>query len=189
MWQTSNEFFKVRIWMKYQNLIFRCHRYLWFIKIFRCVWAAPPRPITSSLICIIHFTSYRASFNYCFKTSPWSETWFWCTDPPPLSKNRRRALPRFLLRVGVKGGGTLSVHRPMDLFLVEWQLWVDRVVTKILSRLVDTKSRRGIKQLGISFGSIFPPFSLESSRGHVHSSWGKSPPLNDSPEQLLSVGA
>ena len=175
MWQTSNEFFKVRIWMKYQNLIFRCHRYLWFIKIFRCVWAAPPRPITSSLICIIHFTSYRASFNYCFKTSPWSETWFWCTDPPPLSKNRRRALPRFLLRVGVKGGGTLSVHRPMDLFLVEWQLWVDRVVTKILSRLVDTKSRRGIKQLGISFGSIFPPFSLESSRGHVHSSWGKIP--------------
>ena len=30
-----------------------------------------------------------------------------------------------------------------------------RVVTKILSCQVDTKSGRGIKQLGISFGSIF----------------------------------
>ena len=77
----------------------------------------------------------------------------------------------------------------MDLFLVEWQLWVDRVVTKILSRLVDTKSRRGIKQLGISFGSIFPPFSLESSEDTFIVAGGKSPPLNDSPEQLLSVGA
>ena len=38
-------------------------------------------------------------------------------------------------------------------------------VTKISSCRVNTTSRRGIKQLGISFGSIFLPFSYESSRG------------------------
>ena len=40
-----------------------------------------------------------------------------------------------------------------------------RAVTKILSCRVNTTSRRGIKQLEISFGSIFLPFSYESSRG------------------------
>ena len=38
-------------------------------------------------------------------------------------------------------------------------------VTKILSCRVNTTSRRGIKQLGISFGSIFLLFSFESSQG------------------------
>ena len=42
---------------------------------------------------------------------------------------------------------------------------VSRAVTKISSCRVNTTSRRGIKQLGISFGSIFLPFSYESSRG------------------------
>ena len=40
-----------------------------------------------------------------------------------------------------------------------------RAVTKILSCRVNTTSRRGIKQLEISFGSIFRLFSYESSRG------------------------
>ena len=40
-----------------------------------------------------------------------------------------------------------------------------RAVTKIASCRVNTTSRRGIKQLGISFGSIFLLFSYESSRG------------------------
>ena len=40
-----------------------------------------------------------------------------------------------------------------------------RAVTKISSCQVKTTSRRGIKQLGISFGSIFLLFSYESSRG------------------------
>ena len=40
-----------------------------------------------------------------------------------------------------------------------------RVVTKISSCRVNTTSRRGIKQLGISFGSIFLLFSNKSSRG------------------------
>ena len=52
-----------------------------------------------------------------------------------------------------------------------------RAVTKISSRRVNTTSRWGIKQLGISFGSIFLPFSHESSRDHVHSSWGNPRPL------------
>ena len=40
-----------------------------------------------------------------------------------------------------------------------------RVVTKISSCRVNTTSRRGIKRLGISFGSIFLLFSNKSSRG------------------------
>ena len=38
-----------------------------------------------------------------------------------------------------------------------------RAVTKILSCWISTTSRRGIKQLGISFGSIFLLFSYENS--------------------------
>ena len=41
----------------------------------------------------------------------------------------------------------------------------NRVVTKISSCRVNTTSRRGIKRLGISFGSIFLLFSNKSSRG------------------------
>ena len=40
-----------------------------------------------------------------------------------------------------------------------------RVVTKISSCRVNTTRRRGIKRLGISFGSIFLLFSNKSSRG------------------------
>ena len=40
-----------------------------------------------------------------------------------------------------------------------------RVVTKILSCRVNTTRKRGIKQLGISFSSIFPLFSNKSSQG------------------------
>ena len=42
-----------------------------------------------------------------------------------------------------------------------------RVVTKILSCRVNTTSRRGIKRLGISFGSIFLILSNKSSRGQL----------------------
>ena len=44
-----------------------------------------------------------------------------------------------------------------------------RVVTKISSCQVNTTCRRGIKRLGISFGSIFLLFSNKSSRGPL--SW------------------
>ena len=40
-----------------------------------------------------------------------------------------------------------------------------RAVTKISSCWVNTTSGRGIKQLGISFGSSFLLFSFESSQG------------------------
>ena len=51
-----------------------------------------------------------------------------------------------------------------------------RVVTKISSCWVTTTSRRGIKGLGISFGSIFLLFSNKSNRGPLsYSSRGKSP--------------
>ena len=42
---------------------------------------------------------------------------------------------------------------------------VARVVTKISSCQVNTTSRRGATQLGISFGSIFVLFSNESGQG------------------------
>ena len=47
----------------------------------------------------------------------------------------------------------------------EGQFTYLRVVTKISSCRVNTTSGRGIKQLGISFGSIFLFCSFESSRG------------------------
>ena len=40
-----------------------------------------------------------------------------------------------------------------------------KVFTRISSCQVNTTSRQGITQLGISFGSIFPLLSNESSRG------------------------
>ena len=43
--------------------------------------------------------------------------------------------------------------------------YTHRVVTMILCRWVSTTSRQGIKQLGISFGSIFLLFSNKSSQG------------------------
>ena len=46
---------------------------------------------------------------------------------------------------------------------------------KISSHKVNTTRRRGIKQLGISFGSIFLLFSNEGSWGHILSSPVKSP--------------
>ena len=59
-------------------------------------------------------------------------------------------------------------------------------VTRISSCRVNTISRQGIKQLGISFGSVFILFSYESSRGHVHNSWGKSLALNNSPDSIVN---
>ena len=50
-----------------------------------------------------------------------------------------------------------------------------RVVTKISSCRVNITSRWGIKQLGISFGSIFVYFPMKVARGHIHNSKGKSP--------------
>ena len=54
---------------------------------------------------------------------------------------------------------------------------------KISSLRINTTSRRGIKKLGISFGSIFLGFSYATSRGHIHNSrWSPRPPaINDSP--------
>ena len=51
-----------------------------------------------------------------------------------------------------------------------------RAVTKISGCQVNKISRRGIKQLGISFGSIFLLISYESSRGNP-----QPPTLNGSP--------
>ena len=68
---------------------------------------------------------------------------------------------------------TLQTYQKSTLnFMLHWlgnypQLHVQlsRVVTKISSCRVNTTSRRGIKRLGISFGSIFLLFSNKSSRG------------------------
>ena len=45
-------------------------------------------------------------------------------------------------------------------------------VTKISSCRVNTTSRRGIKQLGISFVLFFFYFLMKLTRGHAHRSWG-----------------
>ena len=51
----------------------------------------------------------------------------------------------------------------------------NRVVTKISSCRVNTRSRQGIKRLGISFGSIFLLFSNKSSRAPLSQQPGKIP--------------
>ena len=58
-----------------------------------------------------------------------------------------------------------------------------RVVTKISSCRVNTTSKRGIKRLGISFGSIFSPFSNKSSRGPLSQQPGKIP----GPQLLMTI--
>ena len=61
-----------------------------------------------------------------------------------------------------------------------------RDVTKISSYEVNVTSRRGIKQLGISFGSTFLLFSNESSRRPHSQQPGEipgPPALNDNPVQ------
>ena len=63
--------------------------------------------------------------------------------------------------------GLISHPGPMLLDSRLFLLLVLRVVTKISSCRVNTTSRRGIKRLGISFGSIFLLFSNESSRGSL----------------------
>ena len=50
-----------------------------------------------------------------------------------------------------------------------------RVVTKISRCRVNTTSRRGIKQLRVSFSSFFFSFPLKVAGEDVHSSRGKSP--------------
>ena len=57
--------------------------------------------------------------------------------------------------LGAEHVGTASLHETL----------LSRAVTKISSCWINTTSRRGIKQLGISFGSIFLLFSYENSRG------------------------
>ena len=63
---------------------------------------------------------------------------------------------------------------------------IDRVVIKISSCRVNTTSRRGIKRLGIPFGSIFLLFSNKSSRGATLLVAGENPrppALNDNPDR------
>ena len=52
---------------------------------------------------------------------------------------------------------------------------------------MNTRSRWGIKELGISFGSIFFYLPMKVARGHVHGSQDNlwPPPLNDSPAEHL----
>ena len=64
------------------------------------------------------------------------------------------------------------LHMENIFYCLNVNLWIEyldrnksRVVTKISSCRVNTTSRRGIKWLGISFGSIFLLFSNKSSRG------------------------
>ena len=65
-----------------------------------------------------------------------------------------------------------------------------RVVAKISSCRVNTTSRRGIKQLGILFGSVFLLFSNESSREPlallVAGENSQPPALNDNPAWLYA---
>ena len=68
--------------------------------------------------------------------------------------------------VGIFWANSLEINLVCpDLMNIFKFFLIDRVVTKISSCQVDTTSRRGIKRLGISFGSIFLLFSDKSSQG------------------------
>ena len=62
-----------------------------------------------------------------------------------------------------------------------------RAVAKFSGCWVNTTSWWGIKQRGISVGSIFLLFSYESSWGHSLSSWGKSPAPTSLMAALMAV--
>ena len=64
---------------------------------------------------------------------------------------------------GPKNNRTFSFTSHLLLFFLSGCF--TRVVTKISSCQVNTTSRQGIKQLGISFGSIFLLFSNKRSQG------------------------
>ena len=59
----------------------------------------------------------------------------------------------------------VKLHRSPATRILGENTDIYRVVTKILSCRVNTTSRRGIKWLGIFFGSIFLPFSNKCSGG------------------------
>ena len=61
------------------------------------------------------------------------------------------------------------------LFLAEFVNFMTTVVTKVSSCWVNTTGRQGIKQLGISFGSIFLLFSNNSSQGRHSQQPGEIP--------------
>ena len=67
----------------------------------------------------------------------------------------------------------LAICGPSDVFWYTKRFLSDsniiitlfRVVTKMSSGQINTTRRRGINQLGVSFGSTFLLFSFESSQG------------------------
>ena len=61
-------------------------------------------------------------------------------------------------------------------------LHVNRAVTKMSSCQVYAISRRGIEQLGSSFGYIFLLFPMKVAGGHAHSRHPQPPALSDSPD-------
>ena len=90
----------------------------------------------------------------------------------------------FLQKWKIQGGGGVLSEIPsvvgVWIFFLELHNKIkihikSRDVTKILSYKVNITSRRGIKQLGISFGSPFFYFPMKVAEGHIHSSRGKSP--------------
>ena len=72
-------------------------------------------------------------------------------------------------------------------FLLIPSRWCDRVVSKISSYRVNTTSRRGIKQLGVSFGSVFFYFTLQVAGATFIVAGGnpRRPPLNDCPMRSI----
>ena len=67
--------------------------------------------------------------------------------------------------------------------MIDGNRWHAGLSPRVPSCWVKTTSRWGIKQLGVTFGSIFLPFSNKSSRGVTFIVAGGNPwlpPLNDS---------
>ena len=81
-------------------------------------------------------------------------------------------------QMGGKGGGgpREDYKRRETVFVLKLHFNNSIIITiqSVSNCWVNTTSRWGIRQLGISFGSIFLLFPMKVTLGHVRSSQGKS---------------
>ena len=128
-----------------------------------------PLTRTSTLLTDIIFLSWNDQFS----AANWCQHWFEFFPNPPVNilgmvENLLVHHDKRIMQHFVSCNVTSQVS-PLLKGVLNWHVEsiksLGRVLTKISDCQVNTTSRQGIKQLRISFGSIFLLFSYESSRG------------------------
>ena len=128
-----------------------------------------PLTRTSTLLTDIIFLSWNDQFS----AANWCQHWFEFFPNPPVNilgmvENLLVHHDKRIMQHFVSCNVTSQVS-PLLKGVLNWHVEsiksLGRVLTKISDCQVNTTSRQGIKQLRISFRSIFLLFSYESSRG------------------------